>query len=102
MSPDGRFLYAAAASAGHVLVFSREAQSVALTLVQELRDGSIVAGRLLDALGGARALALANGTLYVAAQADAAVSVFDVDAEAELQAAHQDAESFTFPSFQEL
>lgn len=82
MSPDGRFLYAAAASAGHVLVFSREAQSGALTLVQELRDGSIVAGRLLDALGGARALALANGTLYVAAQADAAVSVFDVDAEA--------------------
>jgi len=46
--------------------------------VQSVRDDSMLDGRLVDALAGARALALTPTSLYVAAHADSALSAFSV------------------------
>ena len=78
MSADGLCLYAASAAAGYVLVIARDLATGGLRVVQSVRDDSALDGRLVDALAGARALALTPTSLYVAAHADSALSAFSV------------------------
>jgi 6-phosphogluconolactonase (cycloisomerase 2 family) len=77
LSPNGSRLYAASGFDDALVVFSRNAQTGALTPIQTLLDG--VAG--VDGLNSAEQIALSpDGTsLYVTARFDASVSAFDVD-----------------------
>ncbi len=78
LSPDGARLFATAGSDDALVVFDRDAESGALTFVQELREG--VGG--IDGLDGANDVAVSPDGLrvYVASTTESAVAVFSVSA----------------------
>lgn len=77
VSQDSRNVYVSAASEGAVYVLGRDMASGALSVLQVLRDGESNGGKVMDSLAGAAGLAVTAGSVYVSAQVDQAVSVFD-------------------------
>jgi len=77
LSPDGLYVYVAAARSDAVAVFSRNPTTGALAYVERQKDG--VDG--VNGLNGATALALSpdGSSLYVAGQTDDALAVFQRD-----------------------
>lgn len=83
LSPDGRHLYAVGATPGTIAVFARDAGAASpdfgrLAFVESFADGDLQGPVAIDRLGGARAVAVSpeGGHIYVAAEADGAISVF--------------------------
>jgi 6-phosphogluconolactonase (cycloisomerase 2 family) len=74
VSPDGKHVYVASSLSGSVTVFSRNATSGALTLVEAQVDG---AGGITSLAGAETVVTSPNGAhVYVAAQTDNALTVF--------------------------
>jgi 6-phosphogluconolactonase (cycloisomerase 2 family) len=90
LSPDGRWVYAAAGDPGVLAVFSRDAATGKLTSVQMLKDGD---GEIASLAGAFRVAPSADGRqLYVSSgrfHGDQAVSVFEVQPDGSLKVLQQ-------------
>ncbi|MCU0962847.1 MAG: FG-GAP-like repeat-containing protein [Pirellulaceae bacterium] len=80
ISEDGKFVYVSAAPDNALTVFSRNAQSGLLNLIQVVRDGE--GG--VDGLQGVADLALRGNNLYAASPGDNALAVFAMGQDAQL------------------
>jgi len=79
ISKDGTALLATAAFENALYVFHRNVTGGELTFVQVIRDQDRLAdGRIIDGLGGAGAVAVAQRRVYVTSFEDHSVSVFDL------------------------
>ncbi|HET8689629.1 MAG TPA: putative Ig domain-containing protein, partial [Methanosarcina sp.] len=78
ISPDGKYLYAAAGSDNSLVVFSRNIYNNQLSLLQQLTDGTTQGSKTLDALAGAASIAVhpSGKFIYVAAKTDNGISYF--------------------------
>lgn len=87
LSPDGRFVYVAAASSHAIAVFSRDADSGALSFVERIADGLGTFVPDSNVIRGVRRLQMAadGGRLYAVALQSQAVSSFEVGSDGRLR-----------------